>query len=75
MTLDDWLNIGWDNGWCSPPVCASHDGVPLSEPEAEDWDVCVTVVRIYTSPEMRREVENDHPPSVWRARELGWINS
>jgi len=72
VTVDEWLKIGWDNGWCSPPVCGIHDGIPMSYDEEEEDEPCVTVVRVYGSDETRTAVENDHSPTVWRARALGW---
>lgn len=38
-------------GWCSPVVCSTHDGVPLTEEEDEEFieghDPCAFVIRIY----------------------------
>lgn len=72
MNRWDWLRYGYENGWCSPPVCAIHDGTPMSEEEQEDDEPCVTVVRFYDDEQMRERVEANHPPSVWRATNLGW---
>jgi hypothetical protein len=66
-----WLRYGYERGWCSPPVCANHDGVPTSDEEAEDWDACVSVVRLYSSVEERLATETDHAPSRWRASNAG----
>ena len=70
MTPDEWLRIGVQNGWCSPPVCATHDGVPSTEKEDTDFDEgddpCVFVIRVYEDDEVKAMVEKNHPPSVWR---------
>jgi hypothetical protein len=51
MTLNEWLNIGIDNGWCSMPVCATHDGLPGTIEENSEWeeggDPCQVAVRIW----------------------------
>ena len=70
MTRDEWLRYGYDNGFCSPPVCSTHDGVPTtaSEDEEFEWgDPCVSVVRLYDDAQMRRDVEAHSAPAVWRA--------
>lgn len=70
MTFDDWLAVGIRNGFCGPPVCATHDGVPSTaaeDAEFEDgFDPCVTVIRPYEDVGVRREVELNHSPSTWR---------
>ena len=69
MTPDEWLRIGVQNGWCSPIVCATHDGLPSTEEEdieAEDGDPCIPVIRPYEDAEVKAMVEKNHPPSVWR---------
>lgn len=66
MTLDDWLHYGIANGWCGPPVCANHDGIPTTASEDDDEDVCLHVLRLYANDEQRRAVEENHSPSVWR---------
>lgn len=47
-----WLQIGIDSGWCSEVVCDTHDGVPMTDEEMEEWeegyDPCIFVVRIWT---------------------------
>lgn len=48
----DWLNHGVYKGWVSLPVCDSHEGVPLSDEEAAEfddgYDPCVFVLRIWS---------------------------
>ena len=38
MRFDEWLQYGYEQGFCSPPVCASHDGIPSSLVEDEEWE-------------------------------------
>jgi hypothetical protein len=72
ITLEQWICIGIQAGFCGPPVCATHDGMPMSDAEYEDEDdACVSVLRIYDTSEVKRDVEKDHPPSVWRATNMG----
>ena len=66
----DWLKHGMDMGWVGPAVCVSHDDIPTSEEEdaqvEEGGDPCLWVIRVYDSPEHRKDVEDNHSPSVWR---------
>jgi hypothetical protein len=47
----DWLAYGVDHGFCSEVVCGTHDGLPYTDEESEEWDEgldpCVHVVRMY----------------------------
>jgi len=72
MDVQEWLMFGYDQGWCSPPVCATHDGVPMSEDEYEMGEPCVHVLRLYEDAETKAAVERDHAPSTWRATNMGW---
>lgn len=76
MTFDEWIKLGYDEGFCSPPVCAIHDGLPTTAYEDSETDEalepCVFVSRLYDSILKKKEVEANHAPSVWRAVELGW---
>ncbi len=51
MTVDEWLQIGIDNGWISKPVCVTHEGLPSSDEEAIAWDEgfdpCEFAVRLW----------------------------
>jgi hypothetical protein len=53
MTIEEWLDLGIENGWCSKPVCNTHDGLPSSAAEDEAWDQgydpCVPAVRLWWS--------------------------
>lgn len=47
-----WLQVGIDSGWCSEVVCDTHDVVPMTAEEMEEWeegyDPCIFVIRIWT---------------------------
>lgn len=70
MTFDQWLDHGMNQGWCGPAVCETHDGLPASDSEVsqfeEGFDPCLHVLRLYPDEHTRKQVERDHPPSVWR---------
>jgi hypothetical protein len=70
LGFDEWMSYGIKKGWCGPPVCHTHDGLPMSEQEdvefGEGQDPCIHVVRMYDDIDMKKEVENDHSPSQWR---------
>ncbi len=70
MTIEEWLTIGIDKGWCGPVVCETHDGTPLSEEESESFnqgdDICIHILRLYYSTKHRDEVEKFDSPSQWR---------
>ncbi len=65
-----WIVYGQNMGWCSPPVCETHDGMPLTEAEDEEfiqgYDPCITVVRLYDDQQHRKDVEEYHSASLWR---------
>jgi hypothetical protein len=50
MTFEQWLNEGIQLGYCSKPVCNTHEGLPSTEEEDEEWenggDPCVPAVRL-----------------------------
>lgn len=76
FTAEQWLEYGYKRGYCGPPVCVMHDGLPTSEGEAflldGDDDPCMHIIRLYEDLEMKAEVEKEHAPSVWRASNRGW---
>jgi hypothetical protein len=49
--VGEWVNYGVEKGWCSLPACATHDGVPGTPEEDEDWDrggdPCQAVLRLW----------------------------
>ena len=70
LTFDEWIAYGLEKGWCGPPVCYTHDGLPMSEQEMQDFDdgsdPCMHVVRMYEDIVMKDEIEDNHSPSKWR---------
>ena len=46
-----WLAYGQERGWCSPAVCSTHDGLPTTDEEFEEfedgYDPCIYGVRLY----------------------------
>jgi hypothetical protein len=76
MTFDEWLKFGYQQGFCSPPVCWFHDGLPTSVFEDDEVDAegetCLHIIRLYEDQEMKRAVEANHAAAVWRAKNLGW---
>jgi len=44
-------STGDRKGFCSPIVCETHDGTPMTEEESnefdEGYDPCITIVRVY----------------------------
>jgi hypothetical protein len=46
-----WVELGVELGYCSEPVCATHDGVPGTPEEDERWeaggDPCQAIVRLW----------------------------
>jgi len=76
MTQEEWLRYGFEQGYCGPPVCYTHDGTPLALDEDESFmdgdDPCVHILRLYEDPTVRAAVEANHSPSQWRASNQGW---
>ena len=70
LTFDEWMSYGIEKGWCGPPVCYTHDGLPMSEHEMQGFDdgedPCMHVVRMYEGIGMKDEIEDNHSPSKWR---------
>lgn len=71
LDFDTWLSVGMDAGWCGPPVCYNHDGLPMSneewiEEETNGEPPCMHIIRLYDNEEHRLEIEDAHGPSVWR---------
>lgn len=67
--FDAWMQYGIDQGWSGPAVCSTHDGIPTSEAEDEEFeegDPCVHIIRLYESRDVRDAVEANHSPSNWR---------
>lgn len=71
MDVDQWLEYGYRQGWCGPPVCYTHDCIPMSEQEDNEFsdggDPCMHIIRLYDGLEVKNSIEEHHSPSVWRA--------
>lgn len=50
MDYQEWLRVGIENGFCTEPICQTHDVVPMHETEERAWDEgsdpCCLVVRL-----------------------------
>jgi hypothetical protein len=50
MTFEEWLEAGMEAGFCSEPVCDTHDELPMSKEEHDQfedgYDPCIPVVRL-----------------------------
>jgi len=69
MDYQEWIQIGIKNNWCGPAVCYTHDGLPTSNEEDEEWeesDPCIHIIRLYENESVKKSVEENHSPSVWR---------
>jgi hypothetical protein len=58
--FEAWLAYGRTAGWISDPACDTHDGVPISAAEEEEFmegDPCVHILRLYPDKETRDAVE------------------
>lgn len=46
-----WLRRGISNGWISEVVCDTHEGLPMTDEEMEEWDggwdICIPAVRVW----------------------------
>ena len=67
MDFAEWLTVGIDNGWATKPICATHEGVPTTEAEDNQWeegeDPCAHVIRLVDSPEMLEDIAKNYPPN------------
>ena len=75
MNFEEWLKKGYEMGWIGPPICQTHDGIPLTSEEDAEFDggndPCVHVLRLYEDKSIKESVEENHSPSVWRASNRG----
>jgi hypothetical protein len=74
MDFEQWLKTGIENGWCGPAVCFTHDGLPTTQAEDEEFDngdPCIHVIRLYDGPKDKAAVEANHSPSTWRSTNRG----
>ena len=74
MDGGEWLAHGIYSGFCCPPVCSTHDGIPVTADEdLRFWDgadPCVHVVRLYEDLSVKAAVE-DYQRDMWRSNEGG----
>lgn len=51
MDFYDWRDYGIEKGWISESVCDTHDGPPMSEEEAAEFndggDPCIPIFRVW----------------------------
>jgi len=77
MNKDEWITLGLQRGFCGPPVCEVHDGMPRSWTESEilllGEEICIDIIRLYPDEETKQEVEENHAASTWRKEE--WLDS
>lgn len=74
ISFDVWMETGIRKGWVGAPICYTHDGLPMSEEEEQEFeegDPCIHVLRLYDSEETRLKVEANHSPSQWRKSNFG----
>jgi hypothetical protein len=49
----EWLTYGIAQGWCSDLVCETHDGMPLTDEESEEFedggDPCIPAFRVWVN--------------------------
>lgn len=78
FSFEEWAKYGWEQGWCGPPICYTHDGLPGSDQEFDQWhsgdDICIHIVRLYEDLEQKTAVEKNHVESVYRASNRRWVN-
>jgi hypothetical protein len=72
-SFDEWLRYGYNKGWCGPDVCYTHDGLPSTIEEEDDWESepCIHIIRLYEDLNIKASVEENHSPSKWRASNQG----
>jgi len=68
----EWLQFGIEQGYCSPPVCITHDGWPTTAAEDEEDDACIHMMRPYVDEADQAAVEANSAPAVWR--KAGWVD-
>lgn len=75
MEFEEWLQIGLSQGFCGPAICYTHDGLPTTvaeDDEFENGDPCIHIIRLYEDEIIKSGVEANHSPSVWRATNSGY---
>lgn len=55
MTIDEWIQYGIERKYCSEPVCATHEGLPVTKEEDKEWedgyDPCSPGLRLWAEGE------------------------
>lgn len=50
----EWMKMGIERGWITPPLCIAHDPVPMTRSEFEsilnEDEPCIFYLRIITLP-------------------------
>ena len=83
MTFEEWANYGWQQGWCGPPVCYTHDGLPMADNEHDQLDEgddpCIHVIRLYeqadTAPHGQAPNDKSSPDSTTSCSERATVVS
>lgn len=51
MDFDEWVRYGVEQKWVTLPYCDTHDGGPLTDEEATEFeeggDPCIVVMRLW----------------------------
>jgi len=69
MNQSEWMDYGIQNGYCGPIVCYTHDGLPTTideDEEFEEGEPCIHIIRPYIDISDKLAVEYNHSPSEWR---------
>jgi hypothetical protein len=71
-TQHEWIAMGIRRGWCGPPVCVIHDGIPATHDETEQLDEgldpCIHMMRPYHDSIEQLVIEDNHPETNARKR-------
>lgn len=73
--FSEWLQEGLAKGFCGPALCYTHDGLPTTIEEDEEFessDPCIHIIRLYEDASVKVGVEENHSPSTWRATNSGF---
>lgn len=53
--FQEWMQHGVNEGWCTLPVCVTHDGLPMTDGEERLWeegsDPCQHALRLWSGDE------------------------
>lgn len=74
MTYIEWVQYGYHQGWCTVPICAQHDGLPITQEEddalVDDLDLCIFISRMGDDLPLE-EIEDHTSAADWRKRDYG----